>query len=147
MNTLHFEIQINATPEKVWNTMQNPETYKIWVSGGWPGSSYIGKWGKGEQIKFVGVDGGGGTLAIIDEFKPFELVEAKHIAVINSDGTEDRDSELAKGWIGTKETYFFEANTSGTMLRVEIATLPNWAQMFQSGWPPSLQLLKELCEK
>ena len=147
MNNLQFEIQINAHPEKVWNTMQNPDTYKIWVSGGWPGSSFIGKWGEAEQIKFVGVDGGGGTLAVIEQFRPYELVEARHIAVINSDGTEDRESDVAKGWIGTKEKYLFEPVSSGTRLRVEITTLPNWEEMFQSGWPPSLKLLKELSEK
>jgi uncharacterized protein YndB with AHSA1/START domain len=71
MKKLEFKIDINATAKKVWDTMLAPDTYKEWVSVSWPGSDYKGKWAKDEKIRFHG-EGQGGTLAIIDEIKPYE---------------------------------------------------------------------------
>ena len=63
MKTLQFEISIDASPQKVWETMLDKETYVQWVDVAWPGSSYHGEWKKGASIRFTGDDGGGGTLA------------------------------------------------------------------------------------
>src|SRR5688572_24909380 len=107
MKKLEYNVDINATAKKVWDTMLAPKTYKEWVRVSWPGSDYQGKWAKGEKIRFVGEGQAGGTLATIDEFKPYESLLARHIAVINADGTEDYNSEVAKGWVGTLERYTF----------------------------------------
>jgi len=152
MKKLEFKIDINATAKKVWDTMLSPKTYKEWVRVSWPGSNYQGKWAKGEKIRFVGegevAEGqGGGTLATIDEFKPYESLLARHIAVINADGTEDYNSEVAKGWVGTLERYIFSESKGKTTLTVEIETNPDWETMFNDGWPGALKALKEICEK
>jgi uncharacterized protein YndB with AHSA1/START domain len=144
---LHFEITINASPQKVWETMLERETYVQWVNVSWPGSRYHGEWKKGASIRFTGADGGGGTLAEITELQPHSRVAARHIAILLEDGSEDRESEMAKEWIGTTEAYTFTGENGSTKLEVDLATAPEWASMFEEGWPNALKALKALAEK
>ena len=146
MKKLEFKIDIDASPKKVWETMFNPESYREWISASFPGSYYKGQWKEGENIKFLSPNQGG-TLATIVELRPQEYILAKHIAVISPDGTEDRDSEVAKGWIGTTEAYNFTERNRKTEVKVEINTYPNWEKMFSDGWPKALKKLKEISER
>jgi uncharacterized protein YndB with AHSA1/START domain len=146
MKKLEFKIDIAAPQEVVWKTMLEPETYKQWVGVSWPGSKYEGKWEKGETLKFTGSEGGG-TQAKLIECKPYEFIDAKHIAVINGDGSLDTESDIAKGWIGAKEAYRFKPIKNGTELIVEITTPEAWEKMFSDGWPNALKKLKELSER
>lgn len=145
MKHIEYNIEINTDKQKVWNTMLDRETYKEWVSTSWPGSTYEGKWAKGERIDFVS-PGMGGTRATITDYKPYEFVLAKHVAIINPDGSEDRESDGAKGWIGITESYTFTQKNGTTHLKIEIETNPEWQKMFDDGWPGALQKLKEMCE-
>lgn len=145
MKHLEYSIKINADKRKVWNTMLDRETYKEWVNVSWPGSIYEGKWAKGENISFI-TPGMGGTLANITEYKPYEFVLATHIAVITSDGSEDRESNGARSWIGITESYTVTQQNGMTDLKVDIETNPEWEKMFDDGWPDALEKLKEMCE-
>jgi uncharacterized protein YndB with AHSA1/START domain len=145
MKKLEFKIEIAASRKKVWDTMLAPDTYKEWVNAGWPGAYYEGNWKQGENLRFIS-PGEGGTMAKLVEHRPYEFSQARHIAVINSDGTEDHDSEIAKGWIGTTESYTFTENKGITELKIEINTNPEWESMFSDGWPKASAKLKEICE-
>ena len=146
MKHLEFRTQIAADKKTVWDTMLQPETYKEWVNVSWPGSTYEGRWAKGENVRFIS-PGQGGTMAQLIEQKPYDNILAKHIAVINADGSEDRTSEIARGWIGTTEQYTFKEHDGSTDLIVEIETTPEWEAMFNDGWPNALAKLKEICER
>ena len=150
MKKLEFKTTINAKRDKVWQTMFAPDTYREWVNVSWPNSKYEGKWATGENMRFIGGGGEGnegGTLANLVEVRKPEYVLAKHIAVINGDGTEDRTSEIAKGWIGSTEEYTFTEKDGKTELKVVINTTPEWESMFADGWPDALKKLKEICER
>lgn len=146
MQTLEFKISIKASKQHVWETMLHPVTYKQWVMKSWPDSSYEGTWAKDQEIRFVSSTGAG-TLARIIEYKPYDLILANHIAIINAGGSLDKDSDMAKGWIGTKEQYTFTTKGDETLLTVTIAANPQWIAMFNEGWPEALTALKEICEK
>jgi uncharacterized protein YndB with AHSA1/START domain len=145
MKKLEFKIDIAASKQKVWAVMFNPKTYKEWVNASWPGAYYEGGWKQGENLKFMS-PGQGGTMATLVEHRPYEFILAKHIAVIDSNSKEDRDSEVAKDWIGTTEAYSFAEKNGKTKLKVEINTNPEWEKMFTDGWPNALAKLKEVCE-
>jgi hypothetical protein len=144
MKKLESKINITASRQKVWDTMLGPETYKKWVNAAWPGSYYEGNWREGENIKFIS-PGQGGTLATLIECRPYEFILAKHIAVITSEGAEDRDSDAAKSWIGTTESYTFTENNGVTELKTVMKTNPEWEKML-ADWPKALAKLKEICE-
>ena len=145
MKKLEFDIDIKADVQKVWDTLLNPGTYKEVCGAAFPGSYYIGNWKKGENIRFLSPQGGG-TLAKIVDLKPNEYIGAEHIAVINSDGTEDTNSELAQGWVGTTENYTFSKKKGGSNFKAEMEVNPEWEKMFVDSWPKILGKLKELSE-
>jgi uncharacterized protein YndB with AHSA1/START domain len=146
MEKLQYQIEIAASAKKVWNTMLEKETYNQWVAKSWPNSFYEGNWKKGEKIKFIGPDGSG-TLAEIVELKPYEHVLARHIAILQKGGGEDRTSEMAKGWVGIIEEYRLRETNGKTILTVNIETPSEWRAMFDEGWPGALEELKEIAER
>ncbi|MEZ4499965.1 MAG: SRPBCC domain-containing protein [Thermomicrobiales bacterium] len=145
MKTLQYVAAINVPREKVWRIMLGPETYLQWTEAAWPGSKFTGDWSKGSEMKFGG-EGGEGTIARIVTANPPEFISAEHIAIINEDGTEDRESDMAKSWIGTTESYTFREVDGGTELTVELSIFPEWTSMFDESWPVALQALKTLAE-
>ena len=74
-------------------------------------------------------------------------ISAKHIAVLLQGGKEDCDSDVAKGWIGTMESYTFNEHNGETDLTVEMIINPDWQKMFDDGFPNALKKLKEICEE
>ena len=147
MKKLEWKTMIDASRDKVWQTMLAPDTYREWVAVSWPNSGYEGKWEKGATIRFVGDSDSGGTVADIVELRKPEYIKALHVAVATPGGGEDRDSDVAKGWIGTTEEYFFAEKNGKTELTVVINTHPDWVAMFEDGWPAALEKLKEISER
>ena len=147
MKKLEYKTDIAAKRDKVWRTMFGPKTYREWVNAGWPGAYYEGVWKTGENMRFIGDNGKGGTLANLVEVREPEYVFAKHIAVITGEGNLDRNSPEAKGWIGTTEEYTFTEKNGKTELKVTVNTTPEWESMFTDGWPDALKKLKEICER
>ena len=146
MQTLRYSISINGSPQEVWETMLDRESYVQWVSAGWPGSGpFEGEWKAGADLRFQGEEGGG-TLATILDFEPHSFVRAEHVALLGADGVDDRESDFAKQWIGTQESYALTPDDGSTILTVEIVTNPEWASMFDDGWPKALAALKSLVE-
>lgn len=146
MERLEYNIEIAAPAKQVWETMLQKETYEQWVAKSWPDSTYKGEWKKGSEIRFTG-DGESGTLAVLEEVKPYEYVLAKHIALINDDGSIDKTSEQAKNWYGITEEYRFTEKNGKTTVHVTILTPPEWKAMFDDGWPIALEELKKLAER
>ncbi len=145
METLNYSIEISAPVEKTWNKMLSHGSYEEWTSASWPNSFFEGNWTAGENIRFISKDGSG-LLAHVKECKPFSHVRLLHVAVLLPGGVENHDSEEAKGLIGTQENYTFIPNGDATTLNVEMVVAPEWAKMFDEGWPPALQKLKQICE-
>ncbi|MES2649830.1 MAG: SRPBCC domain-containing protein [Bacteroidota bacterium] len=146
MKKLTYRSLINAPKEKVWDLMLSHGSYETWSGAGWEGSTYDGQWKEGENIRFISPSGEG-TLVHITELKPADFLKAEHIAILQKGGAEDRTSDLAKTWIGSKENYFFTGINGTTELVVEIEADPAWEKMFADGWPAALNKLKEICEK
>ncbi len=150
MQKLHFEIQINAPREKVWNTMLQDETYRIWTESFCPGSYFKGDWSEGSKILFLGPmgegAGEGGMVAIVEENRLHEFVSLKHIGMIMN-GVEDLESEAVKKWTPAHENYTFTEKDGGTLLSVDMDIHEDNKAEFERMWPNSLIVLKGLCEK
>lgn len=145
MKKLEFKVTIDASREDVWNSMLDKDTYLEWTSASWPGSKYEGKWGLNEEMRFVG-ESGEGTAAKVVKFKPYELLEMKHFAVVLKGGVLDTNSDITKTWVGTIERYEFRDTNGKTELTVTIECFPNWEEMFKGGWPGALKKLKDIIE-
>lgn len=149
MEKLKFSILIMAAKEKVWKTMLEDATYRIWTEAFTAGSHYVGNWNKGSKILFLapGNDGKlGGMVSRIKENKLYEYISIEHLGEV-IDGVEDTTSDRVKQWSGSHENYTFVDKNGKTELIVEMDITEEFKEMFEDIWPNALQKLKSLCEK
>ena len=70
----------------------------------------------------------------------------EHLGVVQ-DGREDTTSDTAKQFAPALENYTFVDRNGATEVLVDMDTVEEHRQMFESSWPKALQKLKELAEK
>ncbi|MGF7118626.1 SRPBCC family protein [Methanobacterium oryzae] len=153
MQKLNHAIVINAPKEKVWHTMLDLDTYKIWTEAFAPGSSYEGDWSEGSKMLFIGPDENGnmgGMVSQIKESRPYEFVSIEYKGVVK-DGKEIITGEEAKEFAGSLENYTFKEMDGKTEVIVDLLGSEGideeLKQYFQDSWKKALQKLKELAEK
>lgn len=148
MGKINTRIIINASKEKVWDTMLNKETYTEWTSAFHPGSYYKGTLAQGEKILFLGPNEGGemGMVSRVAEIRPYEFISFEHLGIVR-DGVEDTESEDAKKWSPAFENYTFNEVEGGTELVIDQDMDPDYQSEFTEMWKNALTLLKNLCEK
>lgn len=150
MQKLNFSITINAPKEKVWNTMLEDATYRLWTTTFNEGSYYKGDWSKGSKIVFLGpspeTGKEGGMVSRIAENKLYEFISIEHLGIIN-DGVEDTTSDEVKIWAGSLENYTFKDLNGKTELLVDMDINDEFKEMFENMWPEALQKLKDIAEK
>lgn len=145
MKTLRFDTFFHASCEKVWRTMLEQDTYRIWTSEFIAGSYYEGSWEQGARIRFLSPDGGGMT-AVIDENRPFEHISVRHLGEIRG-GIDDTESEAVKSWAGNAfERYTLRDAGGGTHLEVTCDVTSEYEAVMNDMWPRALQRLKTLVE-
>jgi uncharacterized protein YndB with AHSA1/START domain len=145
MKTLRFETDIHSAREKVWRTMLEQDTYRIWTSEFAAGSDYEGSWEQGAKIRFLAPDGGGMT-AVIDENRPYEHLSIRHLGEIR-DGVDDTESEAVKSWAGNAfERYTLREADGVTHLEVTCDVTPEYEAVMSEMWPRALRRLKRLVE-
>jgi len=150
MQKLNFKIDINAPKEKVWHTMLDDATYRLWTTPFSEGSYYKGDWSKGSKILFLGPNPEtgkeGGMVSRIAENKHYEYISIEHLGIIN-DGVEDTTSDEVKIWAGALENYTFKEVNGKTTVLVNMDINDEYKEMFEGMWPKALKKLKELAEK
>ncbi|MBP9771692.1 MAG: SRPBCC domain-containing protein [Candidatus Pacebacteria bacterium] len=151
MQKLHFSIHINASKEKVWNTMLEDATYRQWTAPFNPaGSYYEGSWDEGAEMRFLGPsqDGStiGGMISRIKENRLHEFLSIEHLGMIEN-GVIDTASEKVKAWTPAFENYTFTEKDGGTELTIDADSNEEYAEMFSDMWPKALEILKGLAEK
>jgi hypothetical protein len=149
MKKLHYSITINAPKEKVWHTMLDDKTYRVWTAVFNSSGYYKGDWSKGSKMLFIGTDPNtgeeGGMVSRIAENKPYDFISIEHIGIIKN-GAEDTTSPEATKWIPAFENYTFKEKDGVTEVLVDMDTADEYAEMFDQMWPASLAKLKELSE-
>jgi len=146
METLSYEIEINAPKTKIWDILWSPETYSEWTKFFSPDSQVKSDWKIGGKTYFVDSSGNGmvATIGTLDE--PNE-VTFNHLGMIQ-DGIEDTESKEVKEWSGAPERYFLiELDNGMTKLQAEVQVSAEWKSMMDKGFSEGLKIVKELAEK
>jgi hypothetical protein len=149
MKTIEFSILINADRKKVWDTMLNDKTYRLWTKPFHAGSYYEGNWKKGSEIRFLGPDENGdigGMFSRIKDNVEHEFISIEHLGMINN-GVVDTISEEVKKWAPSFENYTFTNKGNQTEVKVEMQIADEYATMFNEMWPNALNELKRLSEQ
>jgi uncharacterized protein YndB with AHSA1/START domain len=148
MEKIHTSIVIQATREKVWDTMLSDASYRKWTHAFHPGSYYKGILAQGEKILFLGPDEGGemGMVSRVAEMRPHEFISFEHLGIVKN-GVEDTESEEAKKWSPAFENYTLREIEGGTEVIVDQDIESAYKAQFEEMWQRALLLLKELAEK
>jgi hypothetical protein len=144
MIKLTFETKINASPEKVWDTLWNDDTYRKWTSVFSPGSYAESEWKEGHAVKFLNGEGGG-MFSRIEKMIKGEVMAFKHLGVIK-DGKELPPDEETEKWSGSMEVYTLKREGDHTLLIAEMDTVEEFREFFDDTFPKALGKLKELAE-
>ena len=91
METLNFEIIINAPIQKVWDLLWNQDSYTQWTQFFGEGSHYKSDWKVNGKTYFLAASGDGMVSTIKSLNEPEEVVFS-HLGMIK-DGVEDTKSK------------------------------------------------------
>lgn len=152
MNTLQFNITINAPASKVHDLMlglSNKSTYELWTAVFNPTSSFKGNWEKGSKMLFVGVDEQGqqgGMVSEIADHVPHRFLSIRHYGLLKGEEeiTEGPDVEQ---WANGHENYTFSEQNGITAVTVDIDVNDDFKDYMNENYPKALEKLKEICEQ
>lgn len=149
MRKIRFEVQINATPEKVWDAVTGDREFREWTKPFNEQSRFEGGWGKGDKIRFLGSDDKGetaGMVAEIAESRRPDFLSIRHLGTIHGT-TEDTTSDAVKAWAPAYENYTLTQTADGTRFEVEADAEDQYVAMFETMWPKALAALKRVAER
>ena len=148
LETLHFEISIQANAEKVYRTMLDANHYAAWTAVFSPTSRYIGSWEKGAKIQFLGEDKDGNLVGMVSRIKeniPNQFISIEHLGLVQNDKEITTGTEV-EGWAGALENYTFQEVNGNTLVLVDVDINQEYKTYFSETWPKALQKLKAVCE-
>ncbi|MEY8761828.1 SRPBCC family protein [Chryseobacterium tongliaoense] len=139
METLVYEIQINASPEKVWDVLWSEITYRQWTTAFTDGSFYQGTLEEGSIVKFFDPNNNG-MYSRVEKNVPNKEMKFLHLGEIY-DGVES-----PQDWGDATETYILEETEDGTRLKSEIHSPVEFIAFFEDKFPKALGIVKNLSE-
>lgn len=81
MKLLEYTIQINTTPEKVWDVLFSQDNYKKWASAMNEGTYFEGTWEEGTIMKFLDPKNNG-MYNLVEKNIPNKQLSMKHLGWI-----------------------------------------------------------------
>lgn len=139
METLEYQIEINAEPEKVWTVLWSDISYRQWTSAFTEGSFYLGSWEEDSIMKFFDPSNNGMYSRVLKNDPNKEMIFL-HLGEI-FDGIE-----VPQDWGDATESYLLEETEDGTKLIVKIKTSEEFKIFFEDKFPNALQNVKHLSE-
>lgn len=145
METLNYEMVINAPIGRIWNLLWDPETYPIWKQFFAPGSKMTSDWEVGGKTYFTDQSGDGMVSTITSLEIPTHVIFS-HLGHVK-DGVEDTESRAVKEWSGAEEKYFLRAiDENTTELRAVVHSVGYQEEMMNNGFNQGFEMIKKLAE-
>lgn len=139
---MQFSVQINSSKDKVWNTLWDDKTFKIWANLLDEGTYMVGELIEGNQIQFISSINGYGVTSLVEKVVPNEYLLLKHSADTQNTGKNERD----KQWTGGEEIYSLTENNGVTTLLATFDVPAELEQYFNDAYPRAFNKIKELAE-
>ena len=98
---------------------------------------------------FVGVDENGkkgGMVSEIAENEPAKFVSIRHYGMVDGE-VEITTGEQVEKWAGGHENYTYQENGGTTRVTVEMDTIEEYLEYFESTYPVALDKLKAISEQ
>ncbi|NHB68629.1 SRPBCC family protein [Perlabentimonas gracilis] len=139
-----YQIEINASPEVVWDVLLNDDTYRKWTNVFCEGSFYKGELKPGGRVHFL-TPNGDGMYSNIVFYTPHSNILFQHIGEIVNFVEQPLDDATEK-WTGAFESYTLKSNGKTTTLVAEVDLTPDHLDSFNKAFPKGLDKIKELSE-
>lgn len=139
MEKLHFNVQINAEPEKVWSVLWDDFSFRQWTSAFTEGSFYQGNLEENGVIKFLDPQNNGMFSKIV-KLIPNQEIIFLHLGEIYN------GVEAPQNWEEATERYILTEHENTTSLEVEIQTSEEFKTFFEEKFPNALSNVKHLSE-
>jgi uncharacterized protein YndB with AHSA1/START domain len=142
MKKMQFSVEIQATKEKVWNTLWQDKTLRQWADIIDPGTHMVGDLKEGNEIQFISGNGYGVT-SMVEKLTPGEFLLLRHTADTKENGKQQRE----KQWTGGKESYSLAEEDGITTLTGVFDVPPELEEYFRDSYPKALERIKVLAER
>ncbi len=143
MNKMQFSIEIQATKERVWETLWQDETFRQWAGIIDPGTYMKGDLKEGNEIQFISSENGYGVTSLVEKVVVGEYLLLKHRADTQEKGEQEREKE----WSGGEECYILHEKDGMTNLTVAFDVPLELEEYFTENYPKALAKVKALAEK
>ena len=142
--TITKSIDIDASPERVWDVLLDDATYRQWTAEFMAGSYAETDWQEGSTVRFLDPSGSG-LLAHIAASRHPELVDIEYDGLV-ADGKDDTESDHAREYRGSRETYRLTRTPSGTHLDISADMAEQYYDDMVAAWDRALAKAKALAE-
>ena len=140
---------MKATRERVWETIVDPDRYRMWAEVFMPGSDFDGAWTAGSPIRFFSLDEQGlrqGLVSVIAESRYPEFLSIRTVGLLQ-DGMEDCESPDAQAWSSAFENYTLEPLADGhTRFVLDMQVPDDVVEEFKPLWMQALDKMASLVE-
>jgi hypothetical protein len=148
MKKIQHSIEINASKEKIWETLWSDKTFRDWSNIIDEGTYLDGELEEGNEINFIGSSEGGASYGVtskIEKLIPNQFILLAKTAdiIVDKDGKIEKRAEQ---WTGGMESYELEDNNGNVKLTI-IEEIPDeLLEYFDAKIPEVLKRVKVLSE-
>jgi predicted 3-demethylubiquinone-9 3-methyltransferase (glyoxalase superfamily) len=144
MTTMQFSIEINASPERVWQILWDDSTYREWTAPFMEGSYAESDWVEGGKVLFLS-PGGEGMVSRIAKLVPNEFMSFEHLGYVRN-GVEDFEAAQKEGWAGACENYTIRKKNGGVELIADLSGGGDHVEFLKESFPIALGRIKQMSE-
>jgi uncharacterized protein YndB with AHSA1/START domain len=142
MKTIKKSIEISAPRENVWAVLLDDTYTRDWYAAFGNGLHAESDWIVGHRIVFKDHKNSG-LSGIISVKNPYEELSFVFDSLIKN-GKPDMESDMAKSFAGSKESYFLTGQNGTTTLKVEFDCDEQHYDKMSSQWDQALDRIAEL---
>ena len=142
--TITKAIDVDAPPERVWDVLLDDATYRRWTAEFMAGSYAQTDWREGSTVRFLDPSGSGILGHIVANRRP-ELVDVEFDGLV-ADGKDDTESDHAREYRGSRETYRLTRTSTGTHLDISADMGEQYYDDMAAAWDRALATVKALAE-
>ena len=142
--TISKAIDVDAPPERVWDVLLDDATYRRWTAEFMAGSYAQTDWRGDSTVRFLDPSGSGILGHIVASRRP-ELVDVEFDGLV-ADGKDDTESDHAREYRGSRETYRLTRTPDGTHLDISADMGEQYYDDMAAAWDRALAVVKALAE-